>query len=82
MMPRKHYNNFENMLIFQYKTNILGVEYIQYGQNTKQQNVYTIRSYQKLKQAESIEQNSKKKNKTMEFGVRRGGLKLQVLGLE
>ena len=37
MMLRKHYNNFENMLIFQYKTNFLGGgQYIQYGQNTKQ----------------------------------------------
>ena len=47
MMPRKHYNNFGNMLIFQYKTNILGVGYIQYGQNTKQQNVHATRAYQK-----------------------------------
>lgn len=35
------------MLIFQYKTNILGVGYIQYGQNTKQQNVHATRAYQK-----------------------------------
>lgn len=66
-MPRKHYNNFENMLIFQYKTNILGVGYIQYGQNTEQQNVHTIRAYQKLKQAERIEQNSK--NQKQNYGV-------------
>lgn len=44
--------------------------------------MYMLQEPTKSKRAESTEQNSKNKTKTMESGVRRGGLKLQVLGLE